>query len=300
MDSSDLLLELGTASLFVVTRQRTAWWGTESRQYRGPASLESSFRDADTVAESWRARGSAFTIQEVPALIAYSDERRVAIVEFHSDSSFGQLYLNELTRKSLRAGTPIANAIRVLTSSENWKEPRPDDHSFISRRLRDDESVTALASTGNLRKWDSIFNAGQMSWIAGAGRHRSEGARAVRRAFLNANRDRPGKRGVPPSWTPDGRLVRTVFGGLPEGTAITNDSLPDLRALVRHLLSSLTAAEAAVLIVQFGLKVELQADQKFTLALTRPDRLSDTRSTALSRLRHPSRSQPLMNVITAR
>lgn len=78
---ADVLVDVRAARLYLLTRERNAWHNTTSRRYKGPASLTASLEQAKREAERWRAQGSSFTIQQVPAVLLIGEEMRVAITE---------------------------------------------------------------------------------------------------------------------------------------------------------------------------------------------------------------------------
>lgn len=185
------LVGLTTGVFYLVTRQRNAWRGTVSRQYKGPTSLSTTLDEAKLVAERWRAQGSSFTIQELPGLVIETGNRRIGMVEFHTESSFGAW--DRDGRQLLKKGTTLAKALHSLESRRRWVPGRPRSGSFVLGQLDEADIPVSVKPSTKFKAWSSWFPGGfyPISWAAHDGRYVPDGVLAIRRAFVAINRRRP-------------------------------------------------------------------------------------------------------------
>lgn len=105
---------------FVTVRHRNAWYGHESRQYRGRSALHPSRIGAQVEAEQWRASGSHFVIHETAGIVLIADEGCVLCVDFHADNPFGGWALED-GLKRLSPGVPLSVAMTALGEYGTWK-----------------------------------------------------------------------------------------------------------------------------------------------------------------------------------
>lgn len=185
----DTLLKAWAASFFLVTRQRNAWWGTTSRQYRGPVSLNASLGEAKEVAERWRKQGSQFSIQEVPGLVL-EGRFRIAIVEFHSENSFSSW--DPTAKCPIGAGESLSRVCEVLEIGVWWR-PRPDRNSMVRGLLADRDEPAPITPGQTFRTWSSAFYGADFSihWVENRGRHRANGTVEVARRLNELRREDP-------------------------------------------------------------------------------------------------------------
>ena len=179
------------AYFYITTRERNAWWGSESRQYRGLASLTCTLAAAKKVAEGWRAQGSAFTIQQVPGLHVMSEWTDLGLVEFHSNDSFAKW--DSTNASKLRAGTPLSTVLDALGPLGEWRGVAPSTHSFVSGVLESDDVVTPLGPRASFAAWTSFSQGGdyRLGWNERPGRHKAPGVRNIAR--LSSSQDAPGR-----------------------------------------------------------------------------------------------------------
>lgn len=174
------------AYFFITTRQRNAWWGTKSRQYRGPASLTCSLNSAKKVAESWRAQGSAFSIQKVPGLHVMSEWTDIGIVEFHTDDSFSTWHSTE--SNLIAPGRPLPAVLDALGPHGPWRGIAPSSHSFVSGVLEPNEVAEPIGKRASFSAWRSYSEGGgyMLGWIEQHGRHKAAGVRRIARLATRA------------------------------------------------------------------------------------------------------------------
>jgi len=190
--AQDPLRSVMPAALFIVTRQRNAWHGTESRQYKGPTSLTTTLSAAKKVGEGWRRQGSQFTIQEIPGLLIASHHSRYALVEFHSSNSFGTWRGDPV--EYLRPGIPLRSVLDAFLDFtgyySKWTAPRPSPDSLVSRRLQEGEIPLLLEPGANLRAWSSEFIGADylIYWREQKGRHKPDGTLKIADTFLELSR----------------------------------------------------------------------------------------------------------------
>lgn len=181
------LAYLSIGVFYIVTRERSAWWGYESRIYQGPTSLTVTLDAAKQVAENWRQRGSQFTIQEIPGLVIETELSRVVLVEFHSDNSFGKW--DRSKRDVLRNGTPARQLLGALGPLGYWRGEAPSEWSFVSGLLEAGDSEKEVKPRTRFRAWVSeFFGATEpIWWSQEKGRHKSAGVRAIRTEYVDVN-----------------------------------------------------------------------------------------------------------------
>lgn len=181
------LTYLGTGVFYIVTRQRNAWWGIESRNYQGPTSLTVTLDAAKQVAESWRQRGSQFTIQEIPGLVVETEHSRVVLVEFHSNNSFGKW--DRAERSVLKSGTLVRQLLGALGPMGYWRGAAPSEESFVSGLLDADDSAKDVRPRTRFRAWMSEFDGPTepIWWRQEKGRHKSAGVRTIWAEYLEVN-----------------------------------------------------------------------------------------------------------------
>lgn len=183
----ETLRTLDPAVLFIVTRQRNAWWGRESSQYKGSSDIATNLQEAKEIAENWRQKGSQFTIQEIPALVIHTDTLRIALVEFHNDNSFGRCNLTD--PNVLKVGAQASYTLTALGPWGIWKGGAPDEHSFVYGVLRESESVKAPTKRKKFRAWSSHFEGVgyYIRWIQHPGRHKAGGVMRIYEKYLAMN-----------------------------------------------------------------------------------------------------------------
>lgn len=176
------------AVFYIVTRQRSAWHGSWSSRYKGPTSLNPSLRESMAVAERWRAQGSQFSIQEVPGLLVLPKSKLygIALVEFHSNNSFGRWIVDE---SILRVGAPAEGLLNRLTVDGQWDGPIPLDDSFVSGRVEDIDGIRLVSEKTTFRAWSSNFEGADapISWQFKPGRHIADGVRKIESEFMRIN-----------------------------------------------------------------------------------------------------------------
>lgn len=178
---------LNASVFYVVTRERNAWRGVESRQYQGPTSVTSTLDAAKQLAESWRQRGSQFTIQEIPGLEIETELSRLALVEFHSDNSFGRW--DPTKSDVLKLGTPARNLLEALGPSGQWRGVVPSEESFVSGELAAEDAPKEVKPRTRFSAWEAEFDGpGEpIWWRQRKGRHKSAGVRAIVTAYSKVN-----------------------------------------------------------------------------------------------------------------
>lgn len=189
--NSEHLARIVPAYFYITTRQRNAWWGTESRQYRGRTSLTCTLAAAKEVAEGWRAMGSAFTIQQVPGLHVMSEWRDIGLVEFHTSDSYSAWDVSRAD--AIRPGAPLPQVLDALGPEGLWRGVVPSGHSFVSGVLDGEETPQPLGPRATFRAWSSRSYGGDhlLGWSEHDGRHRATGVRRIVRASERAGTTEP-------------------------------------------------------------------------------------------------------------
>jgi hypothetical protein len=144
-------------TLYLLSTGRNAWHSTWSERYRSDAALFATFDQAKAVAEKSRNKGTTFEIEQCPGLAFYSIVGVVALVEFHSEQSFGKLKLDTISNR-LEVGTMIRDAIDPFKAAtgEYWDTPFPSENSFIAVKSDLAEEFEPLPVPHYLRKWGSV------------------------------------------------------------------------------------------------------------------------------------------------
>lgn len=176
----EALQALVPAYFYVTTRQRNAWWGVQSSQYRGPTSLTCALSEAKEVAEGWRKQGSAFTIQRVPGILVISENGvAVGAVEFHSNNSYSSW--DRVGARQLRVGTPLPRVLHALGPGGVWRGAPPSEDSFISARVTERDHVERMGNRASFRAWTSQSYGGSywLGWTERPGRHEAPGVRRI-------------------------------------------------------------------------------------------------------------------------
>lgn len=173
------LSRIAPAYFYVTTRERNAWWGTTSRQYRGPASLTCSLAAAKKVAEGWRAQGSAFSIQQVPGLHVMSEWKDIGLVEFHTNDSFSAWDVSRA--EAIQPGQLMRDVLDSLGPLGQWRGVAPSAHSFVSGVLDGDDVAKPLGARASFRAWSSYSHGGDywLGWSEQPGRHKAPGVRRI-------------------------------------------------------------------------------------------------------------------------
>ncbi|WP_431797019.1 hypothetical protein [Microbacterium kunmingense] len=167
------------AYFYITTRERNAWWGTTSKQYRGPTSLTCTLAAAKKVAEGWRAQGSAFSIQQVPGLHVMSEWTDVALVEFHTNDSYSTW--DQTHADEIKAGMPLRDVVDALGPMGHWRGTAPSPHSFVSGVLDGEDVAEPLGPRATFHAWSSYSFGGKylLGWTEQAGRHKAPGVRRI-------------------------------------------------------------------------------------------------------------------------
>lgn len=187
------LTALRGTRFYVVTRTRNAWHATTVKHYRGETSLNETFFAATVAAEGWRAQGSTFVIEQVPGILLVGETTRVAMVEFHSSSSFSGWALTNAP--VLKRGVSLRHAAEALGANSSWETPRPDAASWVSGLPRKRLSILDAADyrpeslgSAHFMQWTSYVDEGSLAWHRHIGRHDGSGVRRVVRAYRQVNR----------------------------------------------------------------------------------------------------------------
>jgi len=198
------LRKIQKVQLFVVTRRRNAWHQTTNTVYKSDpsAALHSSMRAAARAAERWRKQGSAFAILEVPGLLLYGDQSRVALTEFHSKNPFSGW--NSLNRNWLRRGSKLRQAeaslsrddpprlleSRGVSGHRDWKHPRPSAYSFLSVELKANERPAQLRPRAEFLVWESVAVGTEylLDWNSKETAVSARGVNAVLKHYREVNR----------------------------------------------------------------------------------------------------------------
>lgn len=173
---------------FYTTRERNAWHSTTSRQYRGPTSLTCTLAGAKKVAESWRAQGSAFTIQQVPGLHVQSEWTDLGLVEFHSDDSYAGW--DGSHAQAIRSGERLRDVLDALGPLGHWRGVAPSTHSFVSGVLDGEDVAERLGARAIFRAWSSYSVGGNhmLGWTEQTGRHKAIGVRRIAKLAVEERR----------------------------------------------------------------------------------------------------------------
>lgn len=175
----DALVAIGPCYLYIVTRERNAYWGAQSRQYKGRSSLALTLDAAKQVAEEWRGSGSTFTIQKIPGLCAQGTRFNLVLAEFHSNDSFGDWDPSQAPL--VAKGTPLTLVRYHLTHRGRWLGAVPSASSFVTGFTEGKERPAPIGERAHFRSWTS-FSVGSNSylqWTRHPGRHRASGVRKV-------------------------------------------------------------------------------------------------------------------------
>ena len=173
------LARIAPAYFYITTRERSAWWGTTSKQYRGPTSLTCTLAAAKKVAEGWRAQGSAFTIQQVPGLHVMSEWTDLGLVEFHTSDSYSTW--DPAHAGDIKAGKPLRDVLDALGPVGHWRGTPPSPHSFVSGVLDGEDVAEPLGARATFRAWSSYSFGGNylLGWTEQPGHHKATGVRRI-------------------------------------------------------------------------------------------------------------------------
>lgn len=151
------LKSLKCVTLYLLSTGRNAWHSTWSTMYQKNAALFPTFKAAKQVAEPARNRGTTFKITQYPGLAFYSLEGVVALVEFHSNPSFGSIKQDSLG-EFLCIGTPIRDAIAPFSKVDRifWNPPFPSQDSFVSLKSDLAEDFEPLFQPNYMKSWNSV------------------------------------------------------------------------------------------------------------------------------------------------
>lgn len=151
------LKSLKCVTLYLLSTGRNAWHSTWSTRYQKSAALFSTFEAARNTAETARNRGTTFKITQYPGLAFFSLEGVVALVEFHSNPTFGKLK-QEFIYEYLSIGTPIRDAIApfVKVDKQFWNPPFPSQDSFVNLKSDLAENLEPNLQPSYLKSWNSV------------------------------------------------------------------------------------------------------------------------------------------------
>ena len=151
------LKSLKCVTLYLLSTGRNAWHSTWSTRYQKSAALFSTFDGAKQVAETARNRGTTFKITQYPGLAFYSMEGVVALVEFHSNPTFGKLK-QESIYQNLSIGTPIRDAIAPFAKVDKlfWNPPFPSQDSFVNLKSDLAENFEPHVQPSYMKSWNSV------------------------------------------------------------------------------------------------------------------------------------------------
>lgn len=147
---------LSIVKVYLLISGRNSWHGTWSTQYRRNRAIFGQFREATSVAENLRIQGTQFTIKEIPALAFASLSGVIVVTEFHSNPSFKNLKMTEISENL------VLNQKLVLVTSpfrtarnEYWNTPFPSPDSFIVGVSQLSDTLEEYPERNYLKVWKS-------------------------------------------------------------------------------------------------------------------------------------------------
>ena len=181
------LLTVTPAVVYVLIRGRNAWHSTWVTNYKGTGAVYLTLDEAKRAAEKQRVQGSVFYIRQVPAVALNSREGTVVMVEFHSDTCFGN-WDSTLGAKALTIGTPMSVVIAALGRDGTWRAPLPSRHSYITVKAAWN-AVESMHASRRFTRWASQSQGPRihLTWDAYDGGKSRSGVNAVIRAFTRVN-----------------------------------------------------------------------------------------------------------------
>ena len=125
-------------------------WGNESRQYNDQRGFFANSLWARLESEKIRSQGTAFRIEEIPAVRLDSADGSTVLVSFNQSNPF-QEDEDARSRADLKVGLATGDAIRMLTSVDN--NSAAERHGVVALNVL--RGADLPMAGGTCRTWES-------------------------------------------------------------------------------------------------------------------------------------------------